>query len=129
MYEQPIIPPTDTLARDISFPLYNAKFWLKLVGILSIVYGALLAITIIGIIVAWLPIWLGILMFQTGKSIEAAFNNNDKAALMKAMNDLKTYFTIQGILALIGIIGLIVYVLVIGSILGSVLGSGKLSGL
>ncbi|NIW79677.1 MAG: hypothetical protein GWN16_09545, partial [Calditrichae bacterium] len=40
--------------------------WLKFLGIVSIISGAVVAITIVGIIIAWLPIWLGVLLFQAG---------------------------------------------------------------
>ena len=90
--------------REIAAPLYGAKFWLQLVGVMMIVYGVLTAITIIGIVVAWLPIWLGVLLFQTAKSIEAAYTSEDEPALLAAMGKLKTYFTIMGVLTLIGLV-------------------------
>jgi len=90
--------------REIAAPLYGAKMWLKLVGVLMIIYGVLAALSIIGLIVAWLPIWTGVLLFQAAKAIEQAHEAEDEPALLTAMNKLKTYFTITGVLALIGLI-------------------------
>ena len=90
--------------REIAGPLYSAKFWLQLVGVMMVIYGVLVAITIVGIIVAWLPIWLGVLLFQAAKAVEQAYTSEDGPSLLAAMGKLKTYFTIMGVLTLIGLI-------------------------
>ena len=90
--------------RDIAAPLYGAKFWLKLVGVMMIIYGVLAALSIVGIIVAWLPIWMGVLLFQTAKAVETAHAAEDESALIQSMSKLKTYFTITGILTLVGLV-------------------------
>ena len=90
--------------REIATPLYGAKFWLKLVGVMMIIYGVLLAITVIGLIVAWLPVWMGVLLFQAAKATEAAHDAEDEASLLTAMGKLKTYFTIMGVMTLIGLV-------------------------
>ncbi len=90
--------------REIAAPLYGAKFWMQLVGVMMIIYGVLIAITIVGLIFAWLPIWLGVLLFQTAKAVELAYSSEDEASFLAAMGKLKTYFTIMGVLTLIGLI-------------------------
>jgi hypothetical protein len=77
---------------------------MQLVGVMMIIYGILVAITIIGIIIAWLPIWMGVLLFQCAGQIERAHTADDADAMVMAMAKLKTYFTITGILTLIGLI-------------------------
>jgi len=90
--------------KEISIPIYQARGWMKLLGILNIIGGVFAALTIVGIIVAWLPIWMGVILYQAGAASEQAYFNGDKYSFMKSMNQLKLYFTINGILALIGII-------------------------
>ncbi|MBU2650784.1 MAG: DUF5362 domain-containing protein [Bacteroidetes bacterium] len=92
------------LIREIASPLYNGKGWMKFLGILSIIYGVFLALTIIGILIAWLPIWLGILIYNAAVSCENAYMNGDKYSLMKSMQQLQNYFVINGVLALVGIV-------------------------
>lgn len=97
--------PTDMISiRELSFDLYTCKGWMKLVGVMSIIGGAMYALTIIGIIVAWLPIWIGILLFQSANAVGQAYEADNKAALKVALAKLKTYFIIMGILTLIGVI-------------------------
>jgi hypothetical protein len=91
------------MIKEVSIPLYQARGWMKLLGILNIIGGVLAALSIVGIIIAWLPIWMGVILYQAGSSSEQAYFNGDKYSLGKSLNQLKLYFTINGILALIGI--------------------------
>jgi len=93
-----------TMIKELSFPLYNCKGWMKLVGVMSIIAGALQVLTIFGIIIAWLPIWTGILLFQSANAIEQAYEGENQAAMTRSLYKLKTYFIIMGVLTLIGII-------------------------
>jgi len=100
--------------KEVSIPIYEARNWMKLLGILNIIGGILYACTIIGIIIAWLPIWIGVILYQAGSSSEQAYYNGDKYSFLKSMNQMKLYFTISGILALIGIIiGVMVFIAII----------------
>ncbi len=87
--------------KEISLPLYQVKGWMKLLGVVMIVYGILVAITIFGLIIAWLPIWLGVLLFQSASAAEGAQLTGDKAQLMESLRKLKTYFVINGVLMLV----------------------------
>ena len=93
-----------TFVREMGFPLYQGRGWIKFLGIMSIAQGAMAALTIVGAIVAWLPIWVGILLYQSATTMEKAYALGDKRTFAVAMGKLKTYFLIQGILTLIGII-------------------------
>jgi hypothetical protein len=93
----------ENLIKEVSTPIYMARGWMKLLGVLNIIGGVLAALTIVGIIIAWLPIWLGVILYQAGSSSEQAYFNGDKFSLTKSLNQLKLYFTISGVLALIGI--------------------------
>jgi hypothetical protein len=85
-------------------PIFESKGWLRLLGVLAIVYGVLIALSIVGIIIAWLPIWMGVLLYQSSTSIERAFRHGDEDALLFCLYRLKTFFTIQGVLALLGLV-------------------------
>jgi len=94
----------ELIIKEISLPLFKSKGWLKLLGILMIVYGGFMAISIVGIIIAWLPIWLGALLYQSAGKIETAHILGDKKSFIKAQQNLSTYFTIYGVLAIVGIV-------------------------
>lgn len=100
------------VVREVSLPLFSSKGWIKFLGILMIIYGVFVAMTLVGIIIAWLPIWLGVLLNQTANRIEQAQISGDVAAMVKSQNSLNTYFTVYGVLALIGIIGAVIAIIV-----------------
>ena len=90
--------------QQLSMPIYQTRGWLKFLGVLSIISGVASALSIVGILFAWLPIWMGVLMFQAGSSIESASQLGDKFAFLRSLGSLKTYFVLQGVLALVGIV-------------------------
>ena len=100
------------VVREVSLPLFSSKGWIKFLGILMIIYGVIAAMTIVGIIFAWLPIWLGVLLNQTANRIEQAHLAGDSVAMIRAQNSLSTYFTIYGVLALIGIVLGVIFIAV-----------------
>jgi hypothetical protein len=96
--------PDSHLVQELSAPLYQARGWMKFMGILSIIGGATQALTIVGILYAWLPIWMGVLLYQAGSSIESAGQFGDRFGFYNSMSRLKTYFVVQGVMTLISII-------------------------
>ena len=87
--------------------LSRASGWMKAMGILSIVGGILSAITIVGIIYAWLPIWMGVIVYQAGKSAQIASTNKDETKLMEVVSKIRLFFVISVI------VGIVAYAIVI----------------
>ncbi|MGY6519992.1 MAG: DUF5362 family protein [Lysobacteraceae bacterium] len=111
--------------QQIMRPLVDGKFWMKLLGVVWIIMGALQALTIIGILWAWIPIWLGVLTFQAASAAEQAMTTDDPVAATRATDKLRVFFLIQGILLLIGLL-LIVAVMLMGGLaaIAGLAGSG-----
>jgi hypothetical protein len=101
----------------------NMTGWLKFLGIINIIQGAITIISTIGIgiIIAWLPIWLGILLLQAGSKITAARFSNNQAELITMMDKLRLYFIIQGVLIIVILALAIIGVFVFGSMLSGFL--------
>ena len=64
--------------KQICFPIYQSRNWMKFLGVLSIASGILSAISIVGLLFCWLPIWLGTLLFGAANKIEAAYYSGDE---------------------------------------------------
>jgi flagellar biosynthesis protein FlhB len=110
--EDPLLE--EKLITEISYPLFHSRSWIKLIGIVGIVYGLFMAISIVGIVFAWLPIWIGVLLFQAGNKISAAYNAGDKMSLIKVQKNLANCFTIYGVIVLVSLIfGLVIVLFVI----------------
>lgn len=110
------------IVRELSIPIHQAKGWLKLLGIVSIIYGILLIIPIVTIIICWLPIWLGVILFRAGNQIDYAYSSGDKHSLINSLNNIKTYFIINGVLLLLGLIGIGLVILFVGGTILTLLG-------
>jgi hypothetical protein len=114
------VAETGNAVRELSLPIHESKGWLKFLGIMNIVYGVFSAITVVGILVAWLPIWIGILLWQCATTIERAQASGNKQLMLESLGKLKTYFIIQGIMGIIGIVGILIAMSfgILGAILG-----------
>ncbi len=80
------------------------KGWMKFLGILGIIGGALGVLSIVGIIFGALQIWLGVLLVQAANRAGEFVATGSESALAEWAEKLKTYFLVMGILTLIGLI-------------------------
>jgi hypothetical protein len=102
---------------DLAQPLSMGRSWMKFVGIMSIIQGVFTALTIVGILIAWLPIWLGVLIMQAADAIERAQRSGDALAMKEALGKIKTYFVIQGVLYLVGMVFMLLYFVFFGAVM------------
>jgi heme/copper-type cytochrome/quinol oxidase subunit 1 len=85
-------------------PLYRAKGWIKFAGIMSIIYGIFNALSVIGIIIAWLPIWMGIVLVSASKLIQQAYDNDREQDMVTSLDKLGTYFKIFGVVMIVALV-------------------------
>jgi hypothetical protein len=82
-------------------PLSDAAGWMKLIGTLAIIWGVILALSIVGLIVAWLPIWMGILLRRAADESVVANRTGHEANAVAATASLHTIFKVQGVILLV----------------------------
>lgn len=127
MSQNPYSSPVDSMggsapsfgpsANDSLFqgtrPLLESAGWLKLLGWVNIIIGGFYCITIIGAIIGWLPLWIGFLLKNAGERMANGHASQNPRPIYQSCKDLKTVFTIMGILMLINLVFLALYVLAI----------------
>ena len=86
--------------REASMPLYQARGWLKFLAVLLILGGIPSVLGLIGVI----PIWQGVLLWQAASSMEMAATTGQKFAYLSGMSNIKTFFILNGVLMLIGVV-------------------------
>ena len=91
--------------------------WLKFLGIVNIVSGALSVLSLWGILIAWLPIWLGVLLLQAANRITNARFTNNQGDLVQMMDKLRLYFVIQGVLIIVSVVLGIIAVIIFGGLI------------
>ncbi len=115
---QPLVSSDNSkLLKDLAAPLFQAKRWIKLFGWMLIGNGVLTIFSGWGILVCWIPIWMGLLLIKVGKAMDLAGRNGDRSQFILAQQKLKTFFTVNGILLAVGIVLTTVMLLVFGGII------------
>jgi len=91
--------------RQVSNPLLRASGWMKFVAVLSIL-GVIPALMTSWwyVFYLWLPIWTASLLFQAAKHARNVSFSGSEAELSEALDKLRLYFKIMGVVALIGLI-------------------------
>ncbi|MEJ2052749.1 MAG: DUF5362 family protein [Calditrichaceae bacterium] len=108
----------------LAFSAKNMSVWLKVVGIINIISGALTAISLVGIIIAWAPIWMGILLYQASSRADEARASGRYDQLVTMMEKLRLYFLIQGILIIVMVVLSVIGFLIFGAGIIAMLNQG-----
>ena len=95
------LSPLDLAISQLKQTAIAMSAWLKFLGIIAIVSGVVLALTFIGIVFAWLPIWLGVLLFQAGDKAHSAQYSEGLSAVVEMMNKLRAYFVIYAVVIIV----------------------------
>ncbi len=84
--------------------------WMKFLGVLSIIGGISTCLSVIGALVGWLPIWLGVILFKAANTAQMAQATGSQEDLEDSLDRIAFYFKLQGILMLASFILMIVMV-------------------
>jgi|GEM_PF-338779 len=85
-------------------PAYESRGWLRLLSVALIVSGIFQLLTIVGILWAWICIWLGVLFWQAAGCAENARERGDRFEFERYLQRTKTIITVSGVLVIISII-------------------------
>jgi hypothetical protein len=88
--------PQDWLTR-LLVPAHESKGWLRFLGIISILGGILTALSVVGLLFAWLYIWVGVLFWQAGDRAAQAYLQRDPSMLEQFLQKLKNLIIIAGV--------------------------------
>jgi hypothetical protein len=106
-------PIGNPIVSRVMGPLDASASWMKLIGTVSIIYGVLTALTIIGLLFAWLPIWMGVLTRKAAVQAQVAYASGDENAAIMSTDSLRLIFKVQGIILLIGLVFWVVWIIII----------------
>lgn len=97
--------------RQYGRPLYRSRHWLKLISICQIGTAIISVLSFIGILIAWLYVWLAITLWKTANNAEKAYYINSEEQFVESQRFLKQSIIIFGVLALINITSHAVYMM------------------
>ena len=78
---------------------------MRLFAFCLIFFGALTTVTGIGVLIAWLPMWIGVILLLASKSIATAYNEENEQAFILSISRFKTIFVALGLSSVALIIG------------------------
>ena len=117
--------PTEMI-RDLAAFLGVNAGWMKFLGVMGIIAGILNCLTVVGALVGWLPIWLGVILMRAANAVTAAQISGNIADMEESLDRVGFYFKLQGILILVGLIfyALLIVLVILGGFLPLLLGGG-----
>jgi hypothetical protein len=112
------------LQQKVTTSCKEMSGWIKFLAIACIVIGGIYALTIFGIIIAWILIWIGIILLRISKGCrEVAEGTFDSLGNMFA--SLKTFFILSGVFTIITIALSVIWCMIMGiAMIGGFLGEG-----
>lgn len=100
-------PPLDPMnpgsAEAVIRPFVDASGWMKFIGVMSIIAGAMQVLSCYGIVIAWLPIWIGVLLVQGADRLRIGSDMGDHAMMAVGAQKVGLALKIYGILMIIGL--------------------------
>ncbi len=95
---------TEETIRRTANALAVKTFWIRLVAILFAINAVLTALTVVGLLIAWLPAWIAYVLWKAADGVQNAAGGGEAAELEASLRHLGTYFTILGVLIIIGML-------------------------
>lgn len=96
--------PWDGWFGRLVMPALESKGWLRFLGVVLIAWGALSVLTIVGILFAWLYIWVGVLLWQAADRAAQAAQLREPAMLEQFLQKLKTVIIVAGVATAVSVI-------------------------
>ena len=95
--------------RRVSVPLAAAARWMKFVAVLTIAAGvASVVASLWSLVFAWLPIWSSVLLYMAATRVTTAAATGKEDELVTALDRLRLYFLISGVVLLIALILIVI---------------------
>ena len=74
--------------------------WMKILGVILIVTGVIWCITIFGIVLGWIPIWLGVLLFSSARRLDVVKEQDSASDAVVSIEKISLFFKISSIATL-----------------------------
>ena len=105
----PPAPATDWFSR-LLLPVAESTGWLKFLSVAVIALGVLTALTIVGLVIAWLYIWVGVLLWQASERASRAQVTRDPVQLEEYLRKLRTLIVIAGVVLIVNLAAAMLFI-------------------
>jgi hypothetical protein len=119
MSDQEVIADSSQIQTSMSENVPKMAKYMKFIGILEIIGGAIYCLTIIGALIGVPVIYMGIRMREAAEGFKKYLSSDSKQDLNYAIDRQTRFFFIQFVLAIIALAFLGIYLIVIIGLLAS----------
>lgn len=105
----PAPPAVDWFARLLQ-PVAESTGWLRFLSVAVIATGVLTALTLVGLVIAWLYIWVGVLLWQASERASQARLTRDPAQLEEYLRKLRSLIVIAGVTLIVNLAAAVLFV-------------------
>jgi hypothetical protein len=85
-------------------PLHRTRNWMKFLAVLLFTAGGINALSVVGLMVAWIPILVGVLLWQSAGALTDGYPT-DTDLLRRATQKLRHLFMTYAGLAVLALVG------------------------
>jgi len=93
-----------TLSPDGQEKAQSLQFWLKFFGVFNMIMGGLYCLSIVGILIGWMPVLIGYVLYKGGDSMERFASSNDTMALEESIASMRLFWMISGIMTIVSVV-------------------------
>ena len=79
-------------------PILRSRKWIAILGVIYLVNGFVAAITVFGLLIAWVPMWLGVILLCISFDLRRYEEESSDSSLLSALKNLESFFRINCIL-------------------------------
>ncbi|MCB1092262.1 MAG: DUF5362 domain-containing protein, partial [Verrucomicrobiae bacterium] len=88
------------LVKSLASVLVARSGWIKFVGVMTIIAGVFLCLSIVGALVGWIPIWMGTVLFRATGALEQAAFFGRRSDLEEVLFRVGSFFKLNGVFIL-----------------------------
>ncbi len=116
----------EQLWNNYCLEINKGKSWLKFLGIIAIISGAINVLTVVGIIYAWIPIWIGAIMLQASNRGQEFINSKDPEKLNQYLERVSFFYKLSGIMVIVSIVLNIIFAIILAIVWFSFMKTGMI---
>ena len=95
---------SDALAYVIE-PLHRVRNWMKFLAVLLFVAAGLNALSVVGLVLAWIPAMIGVFLWQAASALEDGHPTSDVERLRRGTEKVRHLFMSYAVLGVVGLVG------------------------
>jgi hypothetical protein len=92
------------IVKPLATTLASVGGWMKFLAVLSFIAGGLYVLSVWGILVAWLPIWIGVVLWGAATKAQEASLSGSADELNASLDKIRFSFKLYGVRFIIGIV-------------------------